>query len=68
MARDPERLEDFYSQLKEIHKRTFYDWRFGQFMCNFLGWVQAYKGDIFFPEEDRMLQYLKEYEAKHTKS
>ena len=66
MNRDPERLEDFYLQLKDIHKRTFPDFRFGQFMSNFLGWVQVYKGDIFYPEEDRMLQYLKEYEAEHT--
>lgn len=65
--RDPERLEDFYLQLKNIHKRTFPDFRFSQLMCNFLGWVQAYKGDPFFYEEDRMLQYLKEYEAEHTR-
>lgn len=67
MARDPERLENFYEEVKCIHKRTFPDLRFGQFMCNFLGWVQAYKGDPFFPEEDKMLQYLKEYEAEHCK-
>ena len=65
--RDPERLEDFYLQLKNIHKRTFPDFRFGQFMCNFLGWIQAYKGDPFFPEEEKILQYLKEYEAEHTR-
>lgn len=65
--RDPERLEDFYLQLKNVHKLTFPDYRFGQFMCNFLSWVQAYKGDPFYPEEDKMLQYLKEYQKEHTK-
>ena len=62
MARDPERLENFYEEVKQIHKRSFSDLRFGQFMCNFLGWVQAYKGDPFFPEEDKILEYLKRYE------
>ena len=59
--RDPERLSNFYSTLHDIHRRSFCDWRFGQFMMNFLGWVQANKCDPFFPEEDRMLEYLKEY-------
>lgn len=67
MSRKIERLEPFYQQLTEIHMNTFPDYRFGQFMCNFLGWVQAYKGDPFFPEEDKMLQYLKEYQKEHTK-
>lgn len=65
--RDANRLTPFYETLKEIHMSTFPDFRFGQFMCNFLGWVQVYKGDPFFPEEDKMLQYLKEYQKEHTK-
>ena len=40
----------------------FCDWRFGQFMSNFLGWIAGkYNVDIFFPEEDKMLEYLDEY-------
>ena len=62
MARDPERLYRFYSELTEIHRRSFPDWRFGQFMMNFLGWMQSNKNkDPFFPEEDKMLEYIKEY-------
>lgn len=63
MARKPERLDAFYDRLKEVHKsEMFCDWRFGQFMSNFLGWTAGkYNVDIFFPEEDKMLEYLDEY-------
>ena len=60
--RDPSRLDNFYEILHDIHKRSFCDWRFGQFMLNFLGWVQSNKCDPFFPEEDKMMNYIKEYE------
>ena len=63
--RDPNRLYPFYQQLTEVHQRTFPDWRFGQFMINFLSWVQSEKCDPFFPEEDKMLEYIKEYENKY---
>ena len=60
--RDPNRLDNFYFQLREIHKTKFPDWRFGQLMSNFLGCVYSQKNiDPFFPEENKMLEYLKEY-------
>ena len=60
--RNPARLDAFYETLKDFHKRYIPDWRFGQFMINFLGWVQGRHGiDPFFPEEDRMLELLREY-------
>ena len=60
--RDPKRLDGFYDEVKEIHKRYFPDYRWGQFCCNFFGWLfNDKKMDPFFPEEDRMLEYLKEY-------
>lgn len=60
--RNPERLDDFYAEMRDIHKKHFPDWRFGQFMSNFLGWVQSEKKrDIFFPEEKEMLNLLNEY-------
>ena len=38
------------------------DLRFGQFMCNFMHWVKYEKCiDPFYVEDDRMLEYLKEY-------
>lgn len=60
--RDPNRLDNFYSELCRIHKAKFPDWRFGQFCSNFFGWLMSEKQqDLFFPEEGRMLQYIKEY-------
>jgi len=61
-VRDPNRLDKFYAELCAAHKRYFVSQRFGQFMSNFLGWVQSVKRrDIFFPEEDEMLSLLQEY-------
>lgn len=60
--RDPERLEEFYRQLKNAHKTYFPDWRFGQLLINFAGWMSQ-KVDPFFPEEDEMLEYIKQFSA-----
>lgn len=60
--RDVNRLDSFYAELKEIHKHSFPDMRFGQFMMNALGWINSTKKrDPFFPEEDEMLDLIKEY-------
>ena len=60
--RKPERLNDFYTALMEVHKRSFPDWRFGQLIQNFLGWyVYKYKRDVFFLEEDAIIQRIYEY-------
>ena len=60
--RNPERIDVFTSELNRIWKKYFPDLRFGQFMSNFLGFVQSKKNrDPFFPEESEMLTYLKEY-------
>ena len=56
--RDPARLDNFYDKLKEIHKENFPDWRFSQFMINFLSW---YGSDPFYLEENRFLERLEEY-------
>lgn len=62
MMRDPNRLENFYEEVKKVHQDKFPDWRFGQLISNFFGWLIAVKGkDCFFPEETEMLKYLKEY-------
>jgi len=60
--RDPNRLDVFYEKLRDIHKKYFPDWRFGQLCSNFFGWLgDDKKIDLFFPEEDKMLEYLEEY-------
>ena len=63
--RDPKRLDAFYGELKRIHKEYFPDWRFGQLCSNFFGWLTQEKGiDLFFPEEETMLEHIKEYAKK----
>ena len=60
--RNPDRLDSFYAEVCKIHKEQFPDWRFGQFISNFFGWIfSEKKKDIFFHEEDDMLKYLHEY-------
>ena len=62
--RDPNRLDSFYEELKEIHKRSFPDWRFTQFQLNFINWLAAEKRtDGWHYEEDKTLKMLKEYEC-----
>ena len=60
--RNPDRLDGFYEQLCLLHKNCFPDWRFGQLCSNFFGWLmQKYNIDLFYPEEDTMIGYFREY-------
>ncbi len=60
--RNPNRLNNLYDELKNIHKTYIPDWRFGQFMINFINWYyNKYKNDIFYIEDNKILTYIKEY-------
>lgn len=60
--RDAYRLDKFYDELKEIHKKHFPDWRFGQMIVNVLvSWHTKTGRDIFFLEEDEMIQIFRDY-------
>lgn len=66
--RDPNRLYSFYDRLREIHMTHFSDLRFGQLINNVLGWYYSKnKRDIFFPEEDEMIQIFEDYVKETTK-
>ena len=65
--RDPKRLDGFYDEVKRIHKEYFPDWRFGQLMANYLRWLYVGCADLFFLEEDWILERLKEYARTHSK-
>lgn len=58
--RDIKRLGKFYDELKDIHQKSFGDWRFGQLMYNFLSEC----GDPFYWEEDRFITEMKKYANK----
>lgn len=62
--RDPKRIDAFCSDLAKLwHKVP--DWRFGQFLSNVL---DSYNGDIFFPEDDKLLQFMKDYFKQENSS
>lgn len=52
----------FSEELREIHKNSFPDLKFGQFVLNAINWIQSTKGiNPFFLVEDRQLDLFKEY-------
>lgn len=57
--RDPKRIDEFCNKLAALWHNVP-DWRFGQFICNVMMDVQDKHGDIFFPEEDKMYEYMRE--------
>ena len=63
--RDVNRLYGFYNELMKIHMENFPDWRFGQLINNLERWLQINNklpwNDIFYIEEDKMLEYLNEF-------
>lgn len=64
--RDPERIDWFCKVLHDQWKQRIPDWRFGQFMSNFFGYVAAEtKRDIFFLEDDKMLDFLNKFFAEN---
>ena len=60
--RDPNRLDRFYEEFNKVHKIAFPDFRFGQLISNFFGWIHEKKQmDFWFIEEDKMIDLFKEY-------
>ena len=60
--RKAERLDYYYDEKCRLHKKYLPDWRVGQLDSNFYGWLGAVQGrDLFFPEEDEMLKWFKQY-------
>lgn len=59
--RKPERLDNFYTELLDIHKTFFPDLRVGQLFMN----LKEEYGDLFYYEEDEMIKLIWEYAAKY---
>lgn len=61
--RNPERLDNLYDTLKELHKEKTSDIRFGQLMYLFEKWAERNKGvaDLFYVEDEEMLDWIKEF-------
>jgi len=59
--RDPNRIDNFCRMLAYYWHRVP-DWRFGQLISNVLGaYVDTTKRDIFFPEDDELLDFFRQY-------
>lgn len=66
--RDPARIDSFCDQLASLWHEVP-DWRFGQFISNVLGaYVAETKRDIFFPEDDEIMEFMKKYFAQPNTS
>lgn len=62
--RDPNRIQKFCDELAALW-RIVPDWRFGQLLSNVLGdWQGKTHQDIFFPEDDEMIQVFRDYFAQ----
>lgn len=60
--RDPNRLDNFYDEMKKLHMEYFCDWRFAQMMWNYFKYsFDVRKQDPFFMEEDKFLSEFKEF-------
>lgn len=60
--RDKKRIKKFCDELATIWEENVPQWRFGQMICNVFGdMVASEKRDPFFPEEDEMIKYIKNY-------
>ena len=56
--RNPERLDAFYDQLKEIHKERFPDIRFGQLMVHIQNLLVSTGKDWFYLEENELIERI----------
>lgn len=58
--RDKKRIKKFCDELALVWENNCPDWRFGQMICNVFG-EMAIERDPFFPEEDEMIKFFKDY-------
>lgn len=57
--RNPERIKPFMQKFAHMWLQHVPDWRFGQLMSNFLGYVVSEtRQDIFFIEDDKMEELM----------
>lgn len=62
--RDVKRIDEFCEELARIWKK-YPDFRFGQFILNAFGELYSQGRDPFYPEDDEMIKFLKEYMNKY---
>ena len=65
--RDINRIDGFMNELGELWRDKVPDWRFGQFILNFISWYYTkYHTDIFYIEDTEMLLAIEEFVDNFT--
>lgn len=64
--RDINRIDPFLHELGLIWKTKCPDWRFGQLMFNIQRVMQTHNMDIFYLEEDQLLDYIRDWIDYHN--
>lgn len=59
--RDVNRIDPFLQKLGKIWKENCPDWRFGQLIFNVERVMKTHGEDIFYKEEDELLDYIKKF-------
>ena len=59
--RNKNRIYKFCNEFANVWANNVPDWRFGQLICNVFGQMASDGRDPFFPEEDEMIRYFKNY-------
>lgn len=59
--RDPNRIDTFMDELGKLWKENCPNWRFGQLMSNVQRVMKTHDDDMFYKEEDELLDYIKEF-------
>lgn len=60
--RKAERLDYVYDEMCRLHKKYMSDWRFQQFILNYLSWyVTKYGNDGFYIEDEKIIKFIKEF-------
>lgn len=60
MPRDINRIDPFLQELGTIWKEQCPDWRFGQLMFNVYRVMLTHNTDLFYMEEDELLDYIRD--------
>ena len=61
MPRDINRIDPFLQELGKIWKEKCPNWRFGQLMWNIQRVMYTHDSDMFYYEEDELLEYMKNW-------
>lgn len=56
--RNPNRLDNLYDTLKEIHKKEFPDWRLTQFIANM---QEYFHSDMYYVEDDKVIGRVEDF-------